>query len=132
MKKLSPSEEQVLLAVWAARPPATRHEIELKLPLGCKWADSTVLNFLYRLEEKGFLRCEKQGNKNRYTPTVSKAAYQRQAAARQLNALFDGDPQALLEALLDSGALELNQMEQLRDWLEEQIFALEDYDQWEP
>ena len=46
---LSPAEEQVLLAVWACRPPATRRDIGEKLAAK-GWAPATVLNFLYRLE----------------------------------------------------------------------------------
>ena len=45
-------EKQVLLAVWACRPPATRRDIGEKLAAK-GWAPATVLNFLYRLEKKG-------------------------------------------------------------------------------
>ena len=64
MERLSHSEEQVMAALWACGRPATRRELAAHLPEEVHWADSTVLNFLLRLEKKGFVRPEKQGNKN--------------------------------------------------------------------
>ena len=71
---LSPAEEQVLLAVWACRPPATRRDIGEKLAAK-GWAPATVLNFLYRLEKKGWVKSGKDQNRNTYTPTVTRRAY---------------------------------------------------------
>ena len=51
VKPLSAAEEQVMLAVWACRAPVTRRDIDAKLRAK-GWAPATVLNFLYRLEEK--------------------------------------------------------------------------------
>ena len=57
LRPLSAAEEQVMLAVWACREPATRRDIDEKLR-GKGWAPATVLNFLYRLEEKGWVKAE--------------------------------------------------------------------------
>lgn len=63
MKALSISEEQVMAALWACGKPATRRQIAAKLPLDCVWADSTLLNFLLRLEAKSYVRPEKRATK---------------------------------------------------------------------
>ena len=52
MEQLSRSEEQVMAALWACSRAATRREIAAQLPPACRWADSTLLNFLLRLEKK--------------------------------------------------------------------------------
>ena len=75
MEQLSRSEEQVMAALWACSRAATRREIAAQLPPACRWADSTLLNFLLRLEKKKFVRTEKQGNKNLYTPLVRRLTY---------------------------------------------------------
>lgn len=75
MEQLSRSEEQVMAALWACNRAATRREIASHLPPECHWADSTLLNFLLRLEKKNFVRTEKQGNKNLYTPLVRRLTY---------------------------------------------------------
>ena len=74
LKPLSAAEEQVLLAVWVCRLPASRREISDKLAAK-GWAAATVLNFLYRLEAKGWVKSSKEQNRNLYTPTVTRRAY---------------------------------------------------------
>ena len=54
MEQLSRSEEQVMAALWACSRTATRREIASHLPPECRWADSTLLNFLLR-RGRGFL-----------------------------------------------------------------------------
>ena len=60
LKPLSAAEEQVLLALWDCPAPATRRDISEKLT-ATGWAPATVLNFLYRLEEKGWVKGGKAG-----------------------------------------------------------------------
>ena len=74
VKPLSAAEEQVMLAVWACRAPVTRRDIDAKLRAK-GWAPATVLNFLYRLEEKGWVKSGKDGNRNTYTPAITRRAY---------------------------------------------------------
>ena len=87
---LSPAEEQVLLAVWACRSPATRRDIGEKLAAK-GWAPATVLNFLYRLEKKGWVKSGKDQNRNTYTPTVTRRAYGVAAMRERLDTVFGGD-----------------------------------------
>ena len=75
MEQLSRSEEQVMAALWACNRAATRREIAAHLPPECRWADSTLLNFLLRLEKKSFVHTEKQGTTNLYTPLVRRLTY---------------------------------------------------------
>ena len=76
LKALSAAEEQVLLALWDCKPPVSRRDIGARLAEK-GWAAATVLNFLYRLEEKGWVTCTKEQNHNLYAPTVTRRAYQK-------------------------------------------------------
>ena len=67
LRPLSAAEEQVMFAVWACPGAAARRDISQKLK-ATGWAAATVLNFLYRLEEKGWVRSAKRGNCNVYVP----------------------------------------------------------------
>ena len=78
---LPASEEQVMAALWACGRPATRRQIAACLPEHCHWADATLLNFLARLEHRGFVRRDRQGNKNVYTPLVRGRDYCARATA---------------------------------------------------
>lgn len=71
LKALSAAEEQVLLALWDCKPPVSRRDIGARLAEK-GWAAATVLNFLYRLEEKGWVTCTKEQNHNLYAPTVTR------------------------------------------------------------
>ncbi|MDD4850871.1 MAG: BlaI/MecI/CopY family transcriptional regulator [Gemmiger sp.] len=128
MEALSKSEEQVMAALWGCQRPATRREIAAKLPAGCRWADSTLLNFLLRLQAKCFLRLEKQGNKNLYTPLIRKETYCGAVTAAHLNTLYGGDIRALVAALADTGRLSYANMEGLARWLDTRVAESPEYD----
>ncbi len=59
------SEEQVMAALWACEPrrhPARRSPRTCRPQ--CRWADSTLLNFLLRLEKRSSSAPKSRGNKN--------------------------------------------------------------------
>ena len=105
MQTLSHSEEQVMAALWACQAPATRREIAAHLPAECRWADSTLLNFLLRLEKKSFVRCEKDKNKNLYYPLVRHTTYCAAVSQQHLQTLYGGDLRAMVRVLADTGRI---------------------------
>jgi BlaI family penicillinase repressor len=135
MKKPSAAEEQVLLALWAVPAPAGRAEIARALPrqAGAQaWADATVLNFLYRLEEKGWVRTGRQGNRNVYTPAVSRRAYGVYVMRERLAAVFGGDLAAAVSALVSESGAGLSELEKARAALDEKLEAAQEYDLYDP
>lgn len=131
LKPLSSAEEQVLLALWDCRPPATRRDVSDKLT-ATGWAPATVLNFLYRLEEKGWVKGGKVGSQNTYTPTVTRRAYCVAAMRQRLDTLFDGDLPAAVRALASESGASQSQLEQAIRVLEEQHQEAEEYDLYDP
>ena len=126
LKPLSAAEEQVLLAVWDCPAPATRRDISEKLT-ATGWAPATVLNFLYRLEEKGWVKGGKAGSQNTYLPTVTRRAYCVAAMRQRMDTLFDGSlPEAVRALASESGASQ-SQLEQAIRVLEEQHQEAEEY-----
>ena len=124
-------EEQVLLAVWDCPAPATRRDISEKLT-ATGWAPATVLNFLYRLEEKGWVKGGKAGSQNTYLPTVTRRAYCVAAMRQRMDTLFGGSlPEAVRALASDSGASQ-SQLEQAIRVLEEQHQEAEEYDLYDP
>ena len=141
LKPLSAAEEQVLLALWDCPAPATRRDISEKLTAtgwdyGNKvysgWAPATVLNFLYRLEEKGWVKGGKAGSQNTYLPTVTRRAYCVAAMRQRMDTLFGGSlPEAVRALASESGASQ-SQLEQAIRVLEEQHQEAEEYDLYDP
>ena len=124
LRPLSAAEEQVMLAVWACPGAAARRDISQKLK-ATGWAAATVLNFLYRLEEKGWVRSAKQGNCNVYVPLVTRRAY-------GVYTLFDGDLAAAVHALVSESGCSQSALEQAIRVLEEKHQETEEYDLYDP
>ena len=131
LRPLSAAEEQVMLAVWACREPATRRDIDEKLR-SKGWAPATVLNFLYRLEEKGWVKSGKDQNRNIYTPTITKRAYSVWIMRERLDAVFGGDVAAAVRALVSESGCSQSQLEQAIAVLEEKHAEAEEYDLYDP
>ena len=117
-----------MAALWACSRAATRREIAAQLPPTCRWADSTLLNFLLRLEKKKFVRTEKQGNKNLYTPLVRRLTYCGAVSQTHLQTLYGGDIRAMVRALADTGRMSCADTERLLRWLTEYQAANPEYD----
>ena len=117
-----------MAALWACSRAATRREIASHLPPECRWADSTLLNFLLRLEKKSFVRTEKQGNKNLYTPLVRRLTYCGAVSQAHLQTLYGGDIRAMVCALADTGRMTYADTERLLRWLTEYQAANPEYD----
>ena len=114
---LPESELDIMLAVWQGEGPITAPAIleALEKPLTA----SALHSYLKRLEEKGFLRCEKEGRVNRYIPLVSEEAYRRSEGGAVLEKLYDGSLKNFAAALWDGGKLSGQEVRELRDYLEE-------------
>lgn len=116
-KNLPDSELDIMLAVWHSKGPATAPAIleALEKPLTA----SALHSYLKRLEEKGFLRREKEGRVNRYTPLIPEEDYRRQAGGTVLEKLYDGSLKAFTAALWDGGSLSESDVDELRAYLDE-------------
>ena len=131
LKALSAAEEQVLLAVWSCNPPASRRDIGERLAEK-GWKPATVLNFLYRLESKGWVRGGKAGSQNTYTPAVTRRAYCVAAMRQRLDTLFGGDLAAAVHALVSESGCGQSELEQAMKVLEEKHLEAEEYDLYDP
>ena len=131
LRSLSAAEEQVMLAVWACRAPAARRDIDDRLRTK-GWAPSTVLNFLYRLEEKGWVRRGRTGNRNTYTPVITQRAYWVWSMRERLDTLFGGDLAAAVYAMVSESGCGQSELEQAMKVLEEKHREAEEYDLYDP
>ena len=111
LKALSAAEEQVLLALWDCKPPVSRRDIGARLAEK-GWAAATVLNFLYRLEEKGWVTCAKEQNHNLYAPTVTRRAYGVYTMRQRLDTVFGGDLAQAVRALVSESGCSQSELEQ--------------------
>jgi len=117
IRRLPDGELDVMNAVWDCTPPVARCDIEAVLNQEHPLAATTILTLLTRLTEKGFLRAEKQGRTNCYTPLISRHDYLAAQSKRFVDKLCGGNLGAFAAALCDSG-LSREEIEELRYLLE--------------
>ena len=106
-----------MLVVWRDREPVAAPAIleALEKPLTA----SALHSYLKRLEEKGFLRCEKEGRVNTYVPLIREEEYRRQAGGAVLEKLYDGSLRTFAASLWDGGKLSKDDVNELREYLDE-------------
>lgn len=117
-RTLPNSELELMMILWKADGPMTRTEIEERLPQKRKLSKTTVLSFLSRLEEKGFVRVEKEGRSNCYVPLVKEEDYLQQESGSILKRLYGSSVKKFVAALYDGEGLSKDQIEELRDYLD--------------
>lgn len=117
-KRLPEAELAVMQALWSAEGPMTRPQLDQALA-DRNWSVSTVVALLSRLEDKGFLRHEKQGRGYLYIPVIGRERYLEAASKTLLGQLFGGSPSGFIAALYRGGALTEEDIRQLRAQLDE-------------
>lgn len=129
-KSVSPAEEKILLALWACRTPASRRDIERQLAAlpRTQWTAGTVLKLLDRLAAKGWVRVEKDANRNVYTPTVTRRAYGVWVMRERLDTLFGGDVAEAVRALVSESGCSAAELERAIAVLNEQHARAADFD----
>lgn len=116
-KRLPDGELSIMQIIWREKPPVARSTIEQALGDEKPLAPSTIITFLTRLCEKGFLSLTRKGRTNYYTPLISEREYLAQESRSILDRLYGGSLASFATALCDSG-VSREDIEQLRDMLE--------------
>ena len=118
LKRLPDAELEVMQAIWSLEPPVTAAAVQQQVSRD--WKATSVLTFLARLCDKGFLACEKEGRQNYYTPLVAREAYLQRESTSFIKRLCGGSVKNLVASLSDAGALTEQDIEDLRAFLDAQ------------
>lgn len=123
IRRLPDSELEVMQAIWTCSPqtgettqPVSRGQIE-EILQDRDMALTTLLTLLSRLADKDFVKTEKIGRSNAYTPLISQADYLAAQSRSFLDKLCGGSLSTFANALAGSG-LTKEELEELRQLLE--------------
>lgn len=119
MKKLPDSELEIMLIIWEYERPVTRFEIESKLDEDRKLSPTTILSFLSRLQEKGFLEVSKDGKNNVYSAIIDRESYTQAESKNVLKKLYKNSVKNFLTALYDGNNLTEKDLQELEAYIEE-------------
>ncbi len=115
---LGDAELEVLKALWEDGPAVVR-EVMNRLHLrGREVAYTTVLTFLTRLEQKGYVRSDKSGLAYLYTPVVSRERVTKSRLRNLMNQLYDGAAAPMVLHLIRSERFSTNEIEQLHELID--------------
>jgi predicted transcriptional regulator len=78
---------------------------------------STVQTYLRRLEAKGYLKTQRRGRNKVYRPRIGAVQVVRETIDDLLERLFDGEPLALWQHLIQERGITADQTQQLRELL---------------
>ena len=106
------AEWKILEVLWD-RSPRTMPEITKTLEPGTGWTRHTVITLLKRMEEKGTVRVDESGPVKTYTPAVDKQQASADQTRKFLSHIFRGDASLLINNLVSSGEVSLEDMEEI-------------------
>jgi predicted transcriptional regulator len=116
---VSETELEILKAIWE-HGPGTVREINARLrPTGRRWAYTTVLTLLQRLEAKGYVASNKTGLAHVFRAVVTRDRLLRQRLKDLAQQLCEGAPAPLVLALVESQHFSEQEIEQFRRLLDE-------------
>ena len=115
--KLPESELDVMLAIWNAEPPVTSSKLMKALGNDRGWKAPTLISFLNRLEERGFITSSKTGKERIYTALADKDLYLHSLANSFVERCYNGSVGDFLNSLYKDKMLNNNDIDALLTWL---------------
>jgi predicted transcriptional regulator len=115
---ISRTELDVLKAIWEHGPGTVREINTCLRKGGRRWAYTTVLTLLQRLEAKGYVASDKTGLAHVFRALLSRDRLLRQRLKDLANQLCEGTPAPLVLALVENQHFSANEIEQFRRLLD--------------
>ncbi len=117
--ELGEAELQVLKALWDVGPATVRDVMNRLHASGRRVAYTTVLTFLTRLEQKGFVRADKSDLAYVYRASVTRNQVTRSRLKAVIDALFDGEAAPLMLQLMKTERFTADEIAQLQQHIEQ-------------
>ncbi|MGN8800449.1 BlaI/MecI/CopY family transcriptional regulator [Candidatus Merdisoma sp. HCP28S3_D10] len=117
MRRLPDSELEMMMIIWDVGRPVTRAEIEMQLPKERQLSATTILSFLSRLQEKGFVDVYREGKTNVYKAVVPKEKYLQEESRSIWKRLYQNSVGNFMTALGSGEELSEEDLDELQEFL---------------
>lgn len=117
--KLPEAELEIMMIIWESGKDVTSDYIMEKLNGKKAWGRTTVLNFLTRLVDRGFLTMSKEGRFNLYSPVVAQQEYLEYESKTFLEKMYQNSVKKLVATLYNSKNISKDDLEELKRFIEE-------------
>lgn len=120
MQQISDYELELMKVIWTNGDAALYADIVAALSKkGMDWTKNTIITLLSRLIDKGLLKTNKIGHRNKYTAIVSEDEYQSSQTETFLHKVYEGNAKGLVSALIQKDLLSAADYEDLKKYWED-------------
>lgn len=114
-EELSACEAPIMKLVWESDTDISVPELinQVNVQLGKNYARTTVVTFLTRLAQKGYIETKRQGRVSYVHALKSEKEYKQMLAQKQIEFWFHGNLSEFVQALCATSTIEKKE----RDWL---------------
>lgn len=116
-KKLPDAEYVVMAAIWAGTPPVNTAYLMDAVGRDRGWKAPTLISFLVRLEERGYISSTKQGKERYYMPVAEEAKYMQAVTSDFVEQYHNGSFVHLMDTLFKDKSLSESDIDELLEWL---------------
>ncbi len=109
---LTPAEWNVMECFWE-RSPLTGREVVEQMQARCGWSRSTTLTLLSRMEKKGALGVETEGNKRQFHPLVCREDAALQETESFIDRIYSGSLSLMVSAITRKQSLSQKEIDEL-------------------
>ncbi len=111
------AEWKIMEVLWE-NAPRTMAEITKALEPATGWTRHTVITLLKRMRDKGSVVVDESGDVKRYTPRISRGEAASDQTRRFLSRVFSGKATLLINSLVDSGEISVDEMREMVDLMQ--------------
>lgn len=121
VRKLPEAEFDVMVVLWESKqsPVNTAYLMENIGKLK-GWKAPTLISFLSRLEERGFIHSEKKGKERYYYTDANKEEYIRNVTFDFLERYHSGSFVKMMDLLYGKNSLSSKELDEMLRWLQQQ------------
>ncbi len=116
-KKLPDAEYEVMQAIWMGEPPLNTAYLMDKVGRERGWKAPTLISFLVRLEDRGYITSCKRGKERYYTPVAERDTYLRAVTEQFVHQYHGGSFVRLMDVLYNDKKLSEADIDDLLQWL---------------
>ena len=122
IRRLPDAEFDVMVALWdsSVSPVNTAYLME-NVGKHKGWKAPTLISFLSRLEERGFIHSEKKGKERYYYADAVKDDYIKGVTAEFLERYHCGSFVKMINMLYSSNSISSSELDEVKKWLQQQI-----------
>ncbi len=113
---LTPAEWRIMECLWE-RAPQTGREVTQSMEHAVGWSRSTTLTLLKRLVDKGIVRCDTEGTKNTFSPTVRREDAAQAETETFLDRVYQGSLSMMVSAMTQKKAISKEEIDELYELL---------------